>query len=401
MKKLMLLGASKYIKPVVECAHKYGIYIITCDDNAEHIGHSYADEYRIVDLIDVEAVLKTARELEIDGILSYACDCGVTTAAYVADKMGLPMPGPYESVRILQNKDLFRAFLRDNGFNVPKSESYSTKEDAIKGISEFTFPVMVKPVDSAGSKGVTRVDSKEEAANAIEYAFSYSFCGRVLVEEFIEKEGFSTDSDCFSCNGELVVTTFSNQYFDTTSDNPYAPAGFVWPSTMSQQKADEFQSELQRLLRLLDMKSTQYNIEARVGTNGKCYLMEVAPRAGGNRIAEMIKLATGVDIIDMAVTSAVGNPVIPVQELTYSGNWCEVILHSNKSGAFAGVQIDESISDFLVEEDLWIEKGDTVGSFSAANKSIGTLIFNFDDKDRMTAFMSDIDRYVTVEIETE
>lgn len=151
MKKILLLGGSQYLLPVIEAAHNLGYYTITCDYLPNNIAHKYSDEYCNVSIIDKEAVFQLARELQIDGIMSFACDPGVITAAYVAEKMGLPSCGPYESVCILQNKGLFRKFLSDNGFNVPTAKGYSSVKEAMKDISLFHWPVIVKPTDSAGS----------------------------------------------------------------------------------------------------------------------------------------------------------------------------------------------------------------------------------------------------------
>ena len=117
-RKLMILGGSRYAIPVIDKAHELGCYVITCDYLPDNIAHKYSDEYCNISIIDKEAVLQKAKELKIDGITSFACDPGVVTAAYVAEKMGLPFQGSYESTCILQDKGLFRKFLKDNGFNV-------------------------------------------------------------------------------------------------------------------------------------------------------------------------------------------------------------------------------------------------------------------------------------------
>ena len=130
MKKLMLLGGLRYLLPVIDAAHKQGYHVITADYLPDNIAHKYSDEYCNVSIIDREAVLREARRLKIDGIMSFACDPGVISASYVQNEMGLPSFGPYESVCILQNKDRFRAFLKENGFNVPWAFGFSDREDA-------------------------------------------------------------------------------------------------------------------------------------------------------------------------------------------------------------------------------------------------------------------------------
>ena len=203
MKKLMLLGGAQYLLPVIREAKKLGIYTISCDYLPDNIAHKYSDEYCNVSIIDKEAVLAAARKLEIDGIMSFACDPGVATAAYVAEEMGLSFAGSYEAVSILQDKGRFRAFLRDKGFNVPWAKSYSDSAEAMSDAANYPWPMIVKPVDSAGSKGVSRVDSIEQLEEAIAFALDFSHCGQFIVEQFIQQLGSSSDSDCFSINGEL------------------------------------------------------------------------------------------------------------------------------------------------------------------------------------------------------
>ncbi len=399
MKKILLLGGSRYILPVIEAAHNLGCHVITCDYLPDNIAHKYSDEYHNVSIVDKEAVLELAKKLEIDGVMSFACDPGVITAAYVAEKMGLPHSGSYESVSILQNKGKFRKFLTDNGFNVPVAKGYKNVEDALKDIDLFNWPVIVKPTDSAGSKGVKRVDDPSKLRDSIEYAISFSLGKEFIIEDFIEKKGFSSDTDSFSVDGELKFVSFSSQRFDENASNPYTPAAYSWPSSISEENQKILTSEIQRLLKLLNMKTSIYNIETREATNGKPYIMEVSPRGGGNRLAECLRYATGVDLITNAVRAAIGEEIVDVEQKTYNGCYAEVILHSDKAGVFDNLWISDEIKENIVETDLWIRAGDTVGNFSAANEAIGTLILRFNDEDGLEKVMSNINDYVKTIIE--
>lgn len=399
MKKILLLGGSRYILPVIEAAHNLGCHVITCDYLPDNIAHKYSDEYHNVSIVDKEAVLELAKKLEIDGVMSFACDPGVVTAAYVAEKMGLPHSGSYESVSILQNKGKFRKFLTDNGFNVPVAKGYKNVEDALKDIDLFNWPVIVKPTDSAGSKGVKRVDDPSKLRDSIEYAISFSLGKEFIIEDFIEKKGFSSDTDSFSVDGELKFVSFSSQRFDENASNPYTPAAYSWPSSISEENQKILTSEIQRLLKLLNMKTSIYNIETREATNGKPYIMEVSPRGGGNRLAECLRYATGVDLITNAVRAAIGEEIVDVEQKTYNGCYAEVILHSDKAGIFDDLWISDEIKENIVETDLWIRAGDTVGNFSAANEAIGTLILRFNDEDGLEKVMSNINDYVKTIIE--
>ena len=183
----MLLGGIRYLLPAIEVAHKHGIYVITVDYLPNNIAHKYSDEYHNVSILekDKEKILALAKELQIDGILSYAVDPGVVAAAYVAEQMDLPFTCSYEAACILQDKSRFRQFLKDHEFNVPNAKGYSNVEDALKDVDYFNWPVIVKPVDSAGSKGVSRVDVPNDLQRAIVHALDESHNGHFIVEDFL------------------------------------------------------------------------------------------------------------------------------------------------------------------------------------------------------------------------
>ena len=384
----MLLGGIRYLLPVIKAAHEQGYYVITADYLPDNIAHKFSDEYVNVNVVDKDAVLAVAKEKQIDGIMSFGVDPGVVAASYVQNQMGLPSFGPYESVEILQNKDKFRQFLAENGFNVPKAKSFSSMEEALKERDWYEYPVIVKPTDSAGSKGVTRVDCYEDLNAALDYAFANSIKGNVIVEEFIEKLGCSSDTDSFSYNGELKMVTFSAQRFDDNAINPYAPSAFSWPSTFTEEEEAYLTSEIQRLLTLLQMKTSIYNIETRVGSNGKPYIMEVSPRGGGNRLAEVVRYATGVDMITACTRAAVGDSIDDIQQRSYNGHWAEIVLHADHSGIFEGLEISEDLPAEIIERDLWVEVGDHVDGFEGANNAIGMLILKFNSQE-------DLERAIT------
>ncbi len=398
-RKLMLLGGLRYLLPVIDAAHNMGCHVITCDYLPDNIAHKYSDEYHNVSILDRDAVLSLARELRIDGIMSFAVDPGVVTAAYVADRLGLPCAGPYESICILQDKEKFRGFLGSNGFNVPRSRGFSSYEEAYADRDYFEWPVIVKPVDSAGSKGVSRVDSPEDLRPAFDNAKSHSFSGKVIMEEFIEKQGCSSDSDCFSVDGKLEFVSFSAQRFDENADNPYTPAAYSWPSTFTKGQETELTAEIQRLLTLLQMRTSIYNIETRIGTNGRPYIMEVSPRGGGNRLAEMLRMATGVDMIVAAVRAALGESVTNIVQKPYDGHWAEVILHADRSGTFRELDISPEMSRHVVERDLWVCEGAQVSSFNGANDAIGTLVTRLDSQSELESSLRAQGEWLKVRID--
>lgn len=397
-KKLMLLGGLRYLIPVIEAAHKLGLHVITCDYLPDNIAHKYSDEYHNVSIIDKEAVLKLAQELNIDGIMSFAVDPGVVTAAYVAEQMGLPNVGPYESVRILQDKACFRNFLRKHNFNCPWSFGFSSVTEALARASQFTYPAIVKPTDAAGSKGVSRVNNANELTEALLMASQSSLSGNIIVEEFIEKQGNTTGSDSFAVDGKLVFVSFDDQIFDSDSANPYTPSAHIWPSSMPAEKQAELTSEVQRLITLLQMRTTVFNIEARVGINGKVYIMEVAPRGGGNRLSEVLNLATGINLIEGAVRAAIGLSVENIRQEFVRGCWSIMMLHSGAEGVFEKVEFSTSFCKCIIQSDLLVNSGDLVRRFNGANDAIGHVILSHTDRSLIEQLVVNPNKHVNVHV---
>ena len=392
----MLLGGLRYLLPVIKAAHEQGYYVITADYLPNNIAHKYSDEYCNVSIIDKEAVLAAAQKLQIDGIMSFACDPGVVAASYVQEKLSLPSFGPFKSVEILQNKDRFRAFLTENGFNVPWAFGFASKEEAWASREKFSYPLIVKPTDSAGSKGCTRVDDEEHLVPAIEYAFKYTISGHIIIEEFLEKKGCSSDTDSYSYNGQLKFVSFCAQRFDAKATNPYTPAAYSWPSTFTPDEEAYLTSEIQRLITLLGMKTAVWNIETRVSPNNKPYIMELTPRGGGNRLCEMLRYATGVDMITAITRAMVGDEPEAISQKPYNGCWAEVVLHADSDGEFVELQVSPDLPAEIVERDVWVKPGDIVHGFEAANDAIGTLVLRFQNAEDLEKALANQSQWLKV-----
>lgn len=368
---------------------------------AENFAHAYSDGYINASIVDNEAVLAAARECNADGIMSFAADPGVVAASYAAEKLGLPFQGSYEAVSILQDKERYRAFLRDNGFNCPELHIYRSADEAATDADAITYPVIAKPVDSAGSKGCSRVDGPEGLKAAVEHALEFSRDGRCIVEQFLEKEGDSSDADGFVSGGKFSCVSFTSQLFDPAVPNPYTPAAYTMPASMPSWAQAELVSELQRLADLLGLRDGVFNIETRVATDGRAYIMESSPRGGGNRLCEMLKHATAgkTDLVLAAVKAALGEPVGELSMPEYDGFWYQQMLHSDHDGAFAGIEYVPGFEDaHVAEEQLWVKTGDKVEAFTAANHAFGSVFIRFDSQAELDEFRAAPAEYMRAKV---
>ena len=400
-KTLLLLGGARYALPVIDAAHGLGARVVTCDYLPYNYAHRFSDAYVNASIVDKGAVLGAARSVGADGIMSFAADPGVVSAAYAAEELGLPFQGSYRAVSILQSKDRFRSFLREHGFNCPDRRVFGSVAEAAAAAGDISYPVIAKPVDSAGSKGCSRVDSPEGLVAAVGEALSFSISGGCIVERFLEKLGDSSDADAFCLGGRFGCVSFTSQLFDPSCPNPYTPAAYAMPASMPRWAQREFSSELQRLADLLGLRDGGFNVETRVAADGKPYIMEVAPRGGGNRLSEMLRFATGgrVDLVRAAVQAALGMPVDGVGEPAYDGFWYQEMLHAGRAGALRGVSYAPGFREaHVAEEQLWIEPGERVEAFTAANHAFGSVFLRFGSRGELDGFLADKGRFMKVEV---
>lgn len=398
MKRLLMLGGSLYQTYAIKAAVEMGYYVITCDYLPENPGHKFAHEYYNVSTTDKNAVLELAKRLKVDGIVAYASDPAAPTAAFVAEKLGLPT-SPYKSVEILSKKHLFRKYLADNGFNVPKAKSYTKFEDAENDIDSFHLPVMVKPVDSSGSKGINKLTDKSQLKAFVEDALSYSRDKIFLIEEFIVKNGPQISGDAFSVDGKLVFHCLGNEFYSSKADKDFAPLGECWPSIMPKKVINDLTADLQRLISSLGMKSTAYNVEAIYGTDGKVYILELGARSGGSLIPQVTKLATGVDMVPYVIKAAAGDDCSDLKMQPVKGFWSNYMVHANSTGKYDGIEFDEKFkSENFVDYVTDTKPGDDVHKYRDAQDCIGELILKYDSAEQMNEVIENMDRYVKVRV---
>ena len=394
MKKILFLGGAPTQIPPLKYAREQGHYVITCDYLPENPGHKLADEYHNVSTTDKEAVLKLAEQLKIDGIVAYASDPAAPTAAYVAEKMGLP-GNPYKSVEILARKDLFRSFLAENGFNVPRSQSFYTLDEAKAWLDEIGVPAFIKPVDSSGSKGVTNLKNKDHLAEAFQHALQFSREKKVVVEEAIVRSGHQVAGDGFIVDGELVFRCWADENFDDLC-NGLVPIGQSFPTSHPKEWLDIAHAESQRLLTLLGMKTGALNFDFLFDQDGKFYFLELGPRNGGCQIPEVIRYSTGVDLIKYTVDAAIGLDCSSLSMTPSKGYWSSYMLHSLQDGVFKEVYLSDRAKKYIVEQDIYVKPGDKAFKFSGSHHTLGTMILQYSTLEEMMDMLDHMENDIRV-----
>ncbi|MCM3765960.1 ATP-grasp domain-containing protein [Neobacillus niacini] len=398
MKKILFLGGTAQQIPAIKYAKEMGYYTILCDYQSNTPCQKYSDEYYCISTTDKEGILKIARKREIDGIVAFISDTAASIAAYVANKLNLPSH-PYESVSILTNKEQFRKFLHENGFSCPRAESYKVFKEAKNGLSNFHFPIMLKPVDSSGSKGVTRVDSIKDLEGAFEKALSNSREKTVIVEEFIEKNhDYQIGGDVFIIDGRLEFCGFLNCHRNNQV-NPNVPAGKSYPLFLDKARASLVRSELQRLIDRLNLKTGALNIEAIIGRDEKIYFIDIGPRNGGNLIPDFLKIITEIDFVGATVEAAIGNNELDVNyKPTTEEFYFSYTVHSAKSGKLEAILFKNGIENHIIHREIYKEKGDMIEVFTDGTKALGFVFLKFKSLEELKDKMNHMTDYISVQV---
>lgn len=393
MKKLLMLGGSPSQVVAIKKAKEMGYYVVTVDYLENNPGHQFSDEYHNVSTTDKEAILKLAKSLHIDGVVCYISDPGIPTAAYVAEKLKLPS-FPYKSVEILSNKDMFRSFLKENNFNVPQAKGYATLGEAKLDFHTFTMPVMVKPIDSSGSRGVSKINSIELLPEKVEYALSFSREKRFIIEEYVERQGYQIGGECFFVNGKLAFSRLVNNHFETKSFNPFLPTGESWPCNLPAHLQEKIHAEIQRLMDLLNMKTGPLIFEVLVDYKENVYILDIGVRNSGD-LTQVIEHVEGIDLIGYTIKASLAEDCSDLEIVEPSGYWASYTIISEQSGVFKGIEIEKEFQKYLIKYNSELPSGYVI----KMNESLGTLLLNFSTMSEMLESMDSITSWVKVNIQ--
>jgi biotin carboxylase len=395
LKKILLLGGSFSQVPAILEAKSRGLYVILCDYLKQSPGHKLADESYLISITDVTSILSLAIECKPNFIISFASDPGAKIASLVSEKLGLPT-NPFKSVRILSEKNLFRSFQKNNNFNVPRFHAFSVIEADYSFIENFTFPVIVKPTDSSGSKGVSVIENKYIFPKVIPKSKLFSKNQILIVEEFIKSEFNQIHGDGFVLNGKLKYFFPGDQKFNSTI-NGLVPIQTTWPSLVPKPILKKIHQEISKIIKKSGFKNGPINFEVRISIENQIYVIEIGPRNGGNFVPQAIKYSTGFDSL-----SALFNLLEGI-EITSNGKnpqpTAYYVLHSNIHGILKSIEIDPNINQYICEIHQYISYGEKVNVFENASDAIGVILVKFNSIREMKFYMDNFFRFVKIILE--
>ena len=370
MKKLMILGASRYQLPLIDAARQLGFYTIAASIAGNYPGFLVADECCFADISKSDEILSQAQKYQIDGITTCGMDTGVCSIGKVCDAMNLA--GITEkTARTATDKAQSKACFQNAGIRCAKSFRISSLVDLEHALEHLAFPVVLKAVDLMGSRGIYRCDSPDEAQNALERIFTESAQNYCLAEEFLE--GILFGAEGMISNGKL---DFLLPYGTEVYHGACVPTSLGhWAPLELPEYDEEIKQTVVRALDALGIQTSPFNCDL-ILKDGHVFLVEINPRAGASFLSETVGISYSINYYEMLCRQAMGESVKDFFDL--KGNPpCASASHmiiSEKTGILKDLKMD-MISDSRIEKlDLFIKAGDTVRAYQNGRDTAGFVI---------------------------
>ncbi len=389
-KRILILNGSHSEIPLIESAKSLNFHVITTGNLPELPGHRFADEYHFADFSDNENILELAKELKVDSICSCANDFGAISSAYAAEKLGLPGHDSFATSLLIHHKDLFKSFAFDNDIPTPFARSYDNKAAALGSADDLQYPLIIKPVDLTGGKGISTVHKAEQFSKAIDKAFNFSRVGRIVIEEYFvgTQHSFST----FIVNQKLVFHFSDNEY---SFKNPYLVSTSSAPSF----NIDKFREQLVRVaeqfassLELVDgILHFQY-----LANEDEFKILEITRRCSGDLYPLPVDYSSNTDWAGWIVKAESGldcTDFPDIQQTGYCGRHC---LMAEENGRLKNVHINDDIRNNIVKEYNWWNKGDLIENHLV--QKFGVFLLSFPTQAEMQEKISKINQLIKVEV---
>ena len=300
MKKLAIIGASYLQEPLIQKAKSMGIETHVFAWAADDVGEKSADYFYPISIVEKDEILAQCRQIGIDGVCSIGSDLAAITVNYVANALGLTGNSP-ECTRVSTNKHDMRLCFEAHGDPSPKSILVTCAED-LKGM-ELDYPLIVKPVDRSGSRGITKISSSAELENAVENAKSVGFEKNALVEEFAEGKEYSVE--CISWKGEHTFLALTQKY--TTGAPGFIETAHLQPAQVDTKTLERVKKITFHALNSLGICFGASHTELKISDEGDIRLIEIGGRMGGDCIgSSLVELSTGYDFVKAVIQIALG-----------------------------------------------------------------------------------------------
>lgn len=374
-KKVLLSGGGYADIPLIKAAQNLGYYVITSGNRPGELGHTISDKYSPADFSDPDAIFELAKKLDVDAICPCCNDFSAISSAYAAEKLGLPGFDSYETSRLIHHKDSYRKFAKENAIPSPYARGFNNVKEVESSIEDFRFPLIVKPVDLTGGKGIMKVTNLVELKSALQEAFKLSKLGRVVVEEFVEgsRHGFSA----FLRDGKIVFHFTDNELYYL---NDYMVSAASAPSTVPASAIHNLIYQSEKISQILSLKNGVFHVQFILRDN-EPVIIEICRRPPGDLYIKLVEYATGIDYSSWIVRAFCGLDCGGLKQKDVAGYFLRHCVMSSNNGYLKAVDMKLSIKNNIINSMMWWQPGDKVTDFLVAK--FGIVFLKFDSMNEM------------------
>ena len=391
MKKLLILGANSKQIQLILAAKAEGYYVIVCDYTDDNPGIPLADKHYKVSYLDRETVLSIAQKEHIDGIIGNS-DPAMPVVAYIAAQMGLVGNTP-ESINKFVSKTEFRQLQECAGLYCPKHIESNDSSKAEADLDSFHYPIIVKPSESAGSQGTTKIynNQTERFREAFKTCKELSRNGKVTVEEYVEMPSLEMiEGDIFVMDDDILW----HGLFTTRRSMmaPMIPMTDIFPAIVSQDELSIIKDKISKIFKEAGIRHGEYNIELYFTNTQELFVIEINPRQGGNRITQLIQLHTGFDYNKLLVTTAVGDNGYfeTIKNSNPENNYNTLhMVFSNFSGILDHFECHPDIQKHITDIEFNKKPGTMVSQRHNATDYIAYVTMQFPDRKSQLSYSRD------------
>ena len=390
-KRVLVTGGSHAELPLIEELHKLGYTVITTGNNKDGIGHQHADKYMSGDFSNKEFVFQLAKEEKVCGIISGCNDFAYISTAYACEKLGLPGHDSYEMSKKIHHKEQFHKLLMESNVRAPKHVDCS-KEDVSWAYEKIGFPLVVKPVDLTGGKGVQICYHIEELVQAVDHALSLSREQIVMLEEYIEGDNYGAS---FLLKNRKVITFFcgNEQY----SNDKYLVSGAYGPSDLSQQTLFELISQVEAVARKNSLVDGLFHVQFIVDKQGDPIMIDPCRRTPGDLYVLLAEYSSGINYSKEIVKAELGLELEDSYPEQHNFVARECIM-SDGNGIVKGVNFDVNIEKNILVKMIWGKQGDSIDNY--LKYKAGIVIMQFEHVAEMLHVANHFKEKVTLCVET-
>lgn len=367
-KKLAIIGASYLQLPLVQKAIAMGIETHVFAWREGNVVEGIADYFYPISILEKEEILQVCQKVNIDGITSIASDIAMPTVNYIAHEMGL-IGNSLETALISTDKFEMRKALSHGDLPCPKFRFYIQPNFIDDG--QFTFPVIVKPTNRSGSKGVTKVNSPNEVNKALKKALDISLANRAIVEEFIEGREFSVEM--ISHKGKHYPLAITDK---VTTGSPYfVETEHHQPADISNEIRENINQCVATALNVLMIENGASHSEVFLLDNGAIKIVEIAGRMGGDFIgSHLVMLSTDYDFVKGTIEVALGEFNPPkVRQNKYAG----VYFVQLSAGKIKSIHNKKNDYKYVIEAIEILKEGDTIDEIvDSSSKRAGIILYS-------------------------